>query len=94
MCASDLNVCIYSSPVFGDLIRIFGYPPTLAPTVFQPKKQLTMPPQLRTFQLRLIKKSTTMSKAMKSLSPLNLRTSQIRNEEQNLRPSKRQEPEK
>jgi hypothetical protein len=33
--------------VFGDLIRIFGYPPTLAPTVFQPKKQLTMPPQKR-----------------------------------------------
>jgi hypothetical protein len=26
------------SYVFGDLIRIFGYPPTLAPTVFQPKK--------------------------------------------------------
>jgi hypothetical protein len=37
ICASDLNVCIFSSPVFGDLIRIFGYPPTLVPTVVQPK---------------------------------------------------------
>jgi hypothetical protein len=31
--------------MFGDLFQVFGYPPTLAPTVFQPKKQLTMPPQ-------------------------------------------------
>jgi hypothetical protein len=33
------------SLVFGDLFQVFGYPPTLAPTLFQPKKQLTMPPQ-------------------------------------------------
>jgi hypothetical protein len=32
-----------------------------------------------------------MLRAMKSLSPLNLQTSQIRNEEQNLRLSKEQE---
>jgi hypothetical protein len=40
-----LNVLTVLSLVFGDLFRIFGYPPTLVPTVFQPKKQRTMPPQ-------------------------------------------------
>jgi hypothetical protein len=47
-----------------------------------------MPPQKRSkknIPAETDKKSTIMSKAMKSLSPLNLQTSQIRNEEQNLK---------
>jgi hypothetical protein len=45
----------------------------------------------RTFQLRQIKKSTIMLKAMKSLSFLNLQTSQIKNGEQNLKMKARAE---
>jgi hypothetical protein len=47
-----------------------------------------MPPQKRSkknIPAETDQKSTIMSKAMKSLSPLNLQTSQIRNEEQNLK---------
>jgi hypothetical protein len=84
LCAFDLNVGIYPSPVFEDLIRIFGYPPTLVPTVFQPKNNSRCHHRRgrrRTFQLRQTKKSTVMLKAMKSLLPLNPHTSQIKNEE-------------
>jgi hypothetical protein len=74
--------------VFGDLIRFFGYPPTLAPTVFQPKNNSRCHHRRdprRTFRLRQIKKSSILLKAMKSLSFLNLQTSQIKNGEQNLK---------
>jgi hypothetical protein len=53
-----------------------------------------MPPQKRSKKntpAETDKKSTTMLRAMESLSPLNLQTSQNRNEEQNLRLSKEQE---
>jgi hypothetical protein len=74
--------------VFEDLIRIFEYAPTLAPTVFQPKNNSRCHHRRdprRTFQLRQIKKSSIMLKEMKSLSFPNLQTSQIKNREQNLK---------
>jgi hypothetical protein len=86
ICDLDLNVCIHSSLVFGDLIRIFGYPPTLAPTVVQPKNNSRCHHKRsprRTSQLRQIKKTTILPKGMKSLSFSNLLTPQIKNGEQN-----------
>jgi hypothetical protein len=74
--------------VFGDIIRILGYPPTLEATVFQPKNNSQCHHRRdprRTLQLRQIKKSSIMLEAMKSPSFLNLQTSQIKNGEQNLR---------
>jgi hypothetical protein len=44
ICDFDLNVCANSSLVFGDLVRIFGYPNIGAHRV-SADKQLTMPPQ-------------------------------------------------
>jgi hypothetical protein len=85
-CGFDLNVCPPSSLVFGGLIRIFGYPPTLAPTVFQPKNNSRCHHRRsprRTLQLRQIKKTTILPKGMKSLSFPNLLTPQIKNGEQN-----------
>jgi hypothetical protein len=56
--------------VFGDLIQIFGYPPTLVPTVYQPKNSSRCHHRRsprRTFQLRQIKKTTILLRGMKSL---------------------------
>jgi hypothetical protein len=80
-----LNDFTVLSHVFRDLIRIFGYPPTLAPTVFQPKNNSRCHHRRsprRTLQLRRVSKITIVLKEMRSLSFLNLQTSQIKNEEQ------------
>jgi hypothetical protein len=52
-----------------------------------------MPPQKKSkkFPLRLIKKGTTMTKTTESLSLQSLHIPQIKNEEQHLRLSRRQE---
>jgi hypothetical protein len=62
--------------------------------VFQPKNNSRCHHRRgrrRTFPLRPIQKTTTKTKTTESLTFLNVQTSQIRNEEQNSRPSKEQE---
>jgi hypothetical protein len=79
--------------VFGDSIRFLD-PPTLAPTVVSVEKQLTMPPHKRSkknIPTETTKKSTTMTKTTESLSLQNLHISHIKNEEQYLRLSRKQE---
>jgi hypothetical protein len=71
------------------IIRIFRVsPPTLAPTVFQPKRNsrchLRRNPR-RTFQQRQIETITILPKGMKPLSFLNLLTQQTKNGEQSLK---------
>jgi hypothetical protein len=86
-------VLLFAILVFGDSIR-FSDPPTLAPTVVSAKKHLTMPPQKKSkknIPTETDKKSTTMTKTTESLSLQNLHIPQIKNEEQNLRLSKRLE---
>jgi hypothetical protein len=46
-CVPNLNVCVFSSPVFRDLVRIFGYSPNIGAHRVSAEKQLTMPPQKR-----------------------------------------------
>jgi hypothetical protein len=91
LCSRLERSCILSSctSVFGD--------PFLASTVFHSKNNSWCHHRRgrrRTPPLRPIKKTTIKTKTTESLTFVNLQTSQTKNEEQNLRPSKRQELEK
>jgi hypothetical protein len=74
--------------VFGDLIRIFGYLPNIGAHRVSDEKQLTMPPQKRSknnIPAETDQEEHHHVEGNEISLALNLQTSQIKNEDQNLR---------